>query len=977
MPTFAEILAGTGPIELVAEFNYRNPSTDTLDKFYVSFGGTVPATDSTDDPPSETFPARLKDPGTLDYRLANDLQLSGIAQTSLGDIVLDNTPAGENIAGPYDLLSAFSFSNRTVTLYGGAAGAAFSTFEIVSRSTVRGEPSVSVSEVRFTLQSPNERLDIPMIARRYVGIPVGVEYLTSTASASAPYIAAYANLKSYTVMGRFKVAAAQAFNQLLVRKGATATNQNISILLGSTGGGSSGRLMFRVSLAGTSTIMITSALSYTDGELHTWVASIQDQTTAYLMVDGIVIGTYTPSDSVDLQNEAFEIGVGGATPIGTWCDVRLYPYLSPEEAMARSAVVVSDGAGTLGNWIGDDGSGNVITDSSVNANHATITGVEDTDFRYVPTDLGMRALAGQMMPIVHGMVFNAPVDLIDDVFEHYRYHDGAEVSQPPFELAINPIIKARGAPLINGTDYTIDEAAGVIAMTDEVAEPVTFDLLEEDGSLVDSSVYAELIEEFMLVRAGWDATEFDVSALRTILPFDAGWYTKADEPLGAVLEKLLTPVGASAYLIEDGTLRFDYLLSPLSPGPYGNEPVLDFRASEATFGDIGDVTGSHTLICWFKSLNFGLASRLAPLGFFYKSGVWSLQLNADGSITVGHSGLSNPSLTSLPNIVAPDTWYFIAVTFNNTTKSRFLYVTPQEIDTPVLVAGDTSTGSIIPSANQLFIGGSQSTVAYAQVWSRELNLTELAALKLVPPVGTETGFAVYIPLTDGPRSSTIREVVSNTYHNVPAAARWQPRATYDFAKIEAGVKISDVRPLTPAWLVNVAHRINHSPMAPADISDSVSQSDEMALRQPYLSIPAANEETRRDYLDAFTIPSTLIGRTENAPALLTPLRHAGDTSALARNLLSRFGPLHLTATATGMPREGIMFRVFDEIRLITTRFGFTTGRTFRILRKSANLMALKCSFELWSDALVDEELQLLTEAGEVLLTEAGEEILLG
>lgn len=963
MATLAEVLAGTGQVEFVGKFEYRNPSTDTVSVFYVSFGGTVLSTGSGDEPPSETFPARLKDPGTLDYRLSVDLQFSGLAQVELGPVVLDNVPAGENIEGPYDLLSAFTFAGRDYTLYGGAANAAFSTFEVVASGRFHGEPQISATEARFNLQSPMEMLNVPLRVNRYVGIPTAIKWLTSSGGAVAPHIADY-DLTSFTLISRIRMPSEPTSLATLWLKQISSADRNFYGALNTLGG-----IDCYASIAGVNTLIVSSDDNWADGADHIVVWSLSDKSESYLMIGGVVVGLQTAlADSVDTQTA--DVLFGHNLINGLSFDVRIYNhYMTPDEARAVTGTRIDgDETGVVAYWTGDDGSGSIATDYSANANHAALSGVENTDYEWAPTDLGMSEQAGQAMPIAHGIIANAPADLVDSVLERYRIDDGVSNT---LALLSSLIVRSKGAPLATPADYT-SEGSGVLQMTGSQDEPVTF--AYPDPSEAGAS-YADLLAEYIVRRGGFDAADLSSDALdelRMILPFDSGWFLGGQQGqqsalLSADVQEILAGGGAHLRLGPTGLLTPGYVLAPISPGPYGSEPVIDFHGTgTVNLGDVGSVTGAHSIVFWMKSLTFGLEARGLDVTLLTKPNLYSYVLGTDGSIRVEYSTLTPLAIRSSPNILPIELWRALCVTYDDVSGERNLYIADKE-GTSVLLATDTTTGTLVGSSDDLLVGGFIGSGAYVQVWDRELTQGEFSLLAMTPPVPSEeANLTVYAPMTEG-SGSVVEELVNDGVGLLSSRCTWAPKVVYDLSATHQGVDF-EPRSLVPAWRAVVGYAENFRPMSPSEIAPppTVSKADALQFKRERALAPAESADVLADYPGA-----------NGNVFLKSPLAKRSQAQALARNILTRLGPNRVGGILSNAGRDSILLDLTDEIRIVSYRFGLALGRSYRVIQKRVRYGALTSDLELWGSGPVAEELQLLTEEGEVLLTEAGEEILLG
>lgn len=925
MPTFTEILRSGKDVEFVGAFSYRDPVTDTTGVVYVSFGSTVPQTESTDTPASKTFAARLNDPGTLSLQLSEDLIFSGIAQSQLGEVMLDNTPAGNDTAGPFDGWLSLTFAGRDYTLYGGEAGTAFSTFEVLRTEKISGEPRVSATEVRVSLLSPMERLNVPLIVDHYVGIPTCIEGLTTSFQVNVPHIADY-DVTDFTIFFRFNLAGNPAANRNLILKETAFNNRNFLIQHRTDGG-----FDCYASIGGVSNLLLNTTADYADGNWHTLVWSLLDKTTTYLMLDGAVIDTETAAlvaGSVNVQTA--QISMALAYSGGKFCDARLYnAYLSPDEARSiLNTRIDGDETGVVGSWAFEDGSGAVVTDNSPNANHGAIAGTIDVAWKWSPTDLGMRELAGQAMPIVHGMVMHAPADLIDDSEERYRIRDKVANTL----AADPPVLYSKAVELELVTDYT-DEGGGVYQTTSEVDEPVTFayTIQSEDGS-----AYPDLIAEWIVKRGGFLSSAISTPALnelRFILPFQSGWFHSGQSAqLQTVIHDLL--VGGGSHLRQDAAGLFvpGYLLPTVSPGPYSSEEaVIDFHGNgSVNFGSLGGQTGSHSRVFWIKNLTFGLSARVVDTPIARKSGQYSIILTTNGALRVEHDELSPSGIETAANILPIEAWWCAVVTYNVSTGVRNLYFGPAG-GGAVARASDTTTGSIADPGGDLIVGNLAGSISHLIEYDKVLSGAEINAIMSTPPVAGASNLTFYSSMTDG-KGSTVKEIVSGGVGTLTSACKWAPQVTFDMAT--AGATFTP-RQLIPASKVVVGFKENFKPLTESEIADGVSRKDRVPFKRQRQSVPVENPDARTDYLDT---------RSE---VLRSPFYLRSQAQALARNVLSRLGPNRSAGVLENGGRDAVSLDLTDEIRIVTYRYGLPLGDAYRVVRKNVRYAGLTADLELW------------------------------
>lgn len=971
MPTFVELLASNADIEFVGEFNYRNPSTDEETAFYVSFGGTVPPTSSSDDPPSQTFPARLSDPGTLDYQLNEEVDkieaFAGLVQLSLGTVTLDNTPAGVGIAGPYSGLTALSFGKRDYVLWAGEQGAAFSTFNVVARAKILGEPQVETGKVIFTMQSPMEILNIPLRAQTFLGIPTGIRNLTSSGFATVPHIVEY-DLLSYTTVHRFRIPTISTGNhQNLTSKGAGLTDLNWNVGIAGTGGIvggpsgiSAGEVFWRVSFAGVLTLVGRSVALYDDDEVHTLVVSLLDKSHAYMMIDNEVVAEFNPTVSVDVQTADILFGAATFSPQGLVFGSVLYAgYLSPDEARAATATRINgDETGVVGWWPFDDGSGSVLTDYSVNANHAALSGVENTDWEWAATDLGMPELAGVEMPIPLGFAFNIPMPVHDTIRERGTWNDA--VPSLGDSVALGDV-KARGVVL-----SPTDEGNGVVQFTaGEPAEPVTFDT---EGGTNQSMYVGTLLERLLAFRSPAPFALDRFQWVNGLLPFSSGWSPSAPHmTLAAATAEILH--GSGLFLEQlpaTGDLAVGALLPPVAPGPYNNESVLEMLDDSGIHFPGVSVPGgaSRSIGGWIKLQHFAFDAN-STHGFIGNVGTTRIRFNTLGRLEFLDTALTPTTLTTDPLGLDYSGLYFVMGVYDHSAHTRKIYLGKKGGVLREIASDSGITGSPGGGSTSITVGlGLESyVIAHAQAWQKALSLVEVKVLFETPPIGTESDLFFYAPMNDGSGTTVLNIAGAGSVSDDFSSAlhRWAPKLRLDLDGLVAmGTHLQFLRTLSPAWKITIGYRRNYSPMNASDIAEAVSRADAFELRRPYREVSVVNSNTRDDYLDSRALP-----------VLVSPFKDAAGGSALARNLLTRFGPGRRVALLNDAPRESIALNLTDEVMLTAQAFPeLANGLSFRVIQRRAEYARLRAQLGLWSAAPESAGVvYLMTEDGVILLTE--------
>lgn len=854
MSTVWDILSSDDPKEVVVAIDSTKRSDYSAKTWYFS---THPRTDAS----YGDFPSYLRSIGPLSQALSEDL-FTGLATISPGDLTLL-----QSVIDPDDLsqLHDYFFAGHQVRVYIGLQSSTsfdpLDTFPIFSTHTVQTDPSINATgsgiEAVFPLASALERLfKTSLQTKRHLGIPSCVTYLTQSGRASAAHIAAYES-KSYTVMGRFRVAAAQTTNGILMRHG-SGTNKSLTVYIGSTGGGASGKILFEASFAGVSTTMVTSPSTYMDGKWHSWVASLSDKSHAYLMIDREIVGEYTPNVSVDTQNAVMDIGLNAFTTIGSILQVAYFNrYMPPSEARIKSEMrLEGTETGCISLWRGDDNTGTTIDDYGSGANDATIAGVQNTDWKWDASDLGEPELAGNHYPTLAGEVFNAQAILIDTNRERHRGNiDATDWYTSASNHTI--VVKSRGTVLTGGgTDYTMptNGGDGVFPTTSAEDEPVTFDLTKTSGSKPEAFL-PTVGYDLLTHRAGItniDSTQ--LARLSILCPWTAGWRTQASTTAGAALNEIFGKSGLAYYEDPDGNLFVDMLRPPVGYSPWG-EPCVDFAGDGGiNFGDIGDISAtSCTLACWIK-LN-AVAESAATVPF---SEQYLIQKGNNYTMSVTTTGASAGKLnfyvagmttTSPAGLIEPNRWYFVAGVFDAAADTNKVYVA-EAGDVLAEVNSAVNTGTAAANSDPLYVGGTGSytwgSIAGVQVWSSAAVLATLNLQSTLgsQPAGNESNLVFYAPLNEG--EGNVFDLVSDTEAAFPSTAHWVPRLVIDL-DLTPSVALSDFHRVDPASEITVQHSRNWHPMNQSDIDTGVSQAAALDLKREWNEVSADFPEVLANY----------------------------------------------------------------------------------------------------------------------------------
>lgn len=944
MTSLSDLLTKTSKeIEFVVEISRRNVLTDVEDIYYASKLGTVPDTGSGDTPPNKTFPPLLDDPGTISVSLSEDLLFSGISQATIGGIRLKNDVDSPTGVGLFDdWSSVYSFGGRDLVIRAGEPLAAYSTYEIVYKGKIRQEPIVTADDVTFELQSPMERLDVPLRVNRYLGIPTGVKWLTATGSASAAHIAAY-NLTSFTLIHRFCVHSNPTALATIWLKQISFSDRNFYGFMNTLG-----NLECHASIGGVDKTLLSSGEDWADGLWHTVVWGLLDKTTTYLMIDGAVVDEETAqlTGSVDVQTAAVSFGINLVN--GTSLDVAIVnSYLGPDEARVFTAnAIESDATGVVASWRCDDNGGGTITDYSPNGNDATLSGVVNTDYEWAPSDLGTPEWAGKLMPAVHGIVFNAPLHYHDTIRERLRGHDG--IADPGFEFTE---VRSRGAILTEPADYS-DLGDGIIEAVGELDEPTNY-----DADCVEESRYPYAVTRALcLNRGGFETSDLNAnwsSSFSTLLPVKSGILIQDNQNLSAAMSWFLRGLSAHArYEPTASEFIFHHLLPPIGVGPYGSEKaVVEFTGdgtSKIDFGNIANPTGSITLACWVKTFrgltdvtagSFGsspLISKISGLGIGY-----GLSVGSDGTISFYLSGVGELVTTS-PFTLKLGTWYFICAVFDNSLDTQTIYIAAQG-DTPVIVAVATGrTGTPTTSSIPLYVGNNSAgltphagSIVYPQVWGKAHSAAQVTALMSAMPTGPTTDLLMFAPLTDGPDAgTTVSELALGGTGTMSGLLRWAPKLVVDLS-LAANTEFSE-RALMPLSKLRMLYRKNYDVLTQADIALGVSQDTSRNLKTGFSELSLSLPDVLGDYLD-----------TRAFESIESPLYDESAARYVFNLMLDRFRPGRRYGVLSGLSRDGLLLDLTDEIKIISSRHDLSSGAHFRIVNKTSRLSDLESDFHLW------------------------------
>ncbi len=969
-------------LETTLEFERADPSGVISWVCYTNKGPRH--TGPGDFPPNVDFEPVVLSAGGWSQQLSADALFAAQVIGSMQGLQLRNEPRSPKGPGPLDDWDGYTFAGRPMTIRMGETRQMHRRFEIVFSPSVVGEPDLgtigsddkSVVEVSLGTRlrdgrsrgAPRGRIaDQQLDVRRYVGIPTGVYMMTSSGSGQAASIPAY-DLRSFIVAGRFKTTGlnngAGSGAGILAARSVSTTDRQFRVNLLWLGHATPSRIEVLVSIAGTATSLGVTAARFDDGFDHWWGLGILDATRFYLLVDGEVHLSGAMSGSVDLP--ASPIAWGLTAKDGLFWDTRFGEWMDEDQLRSSmSGRLLSPlGLNWVGYWPGDDASGSTATDYSVQANHAALGPVLNTDFRWDPTDNGMPGQTGRPMPLSLGVLFNAKAEQHDALRGRFRINDGA------LPAGTAATIKARGLVISSGPDYT-QPAPGVVDMVTAQSEPVTYDLNASATPESEAIHVPQMIGDALAARAGATHAEADFdsfSALRKLLPLRGG-VAYSQPPTTEALLDLLGPLGAHHFIERYGRIAAGYLAPPLNPGPYGQEGLLEFTgtphrgvtvSAHSSYSLQASSTWGLMAWVWFPrlSIDASLSSSFThfPAGMTiidrYNSAGSGFYLGIDGrdhSIVFGSPGVTGTvtgkHYLSFRYPFLPHRWYLIFGAQDSNTRTIGVGLPGAGVimdDTSELTTGTMTDPTNIPlRIGHGSLGSFYGGIAYAIGSSDALTtgaassvtLTRPASPLPVPPFFlVESNYPKFLlPLTDGDGNEAL-EVVQGRIGRIDGA-RWCPRQVLDFT-FHAEPRFGGSHRLRPAWRVIEKFRRNSSPVTGADVSSSVSGADRVAIETAYLEAPVQDTGLRDVYLDAREIP---------LDSVLADQLHA---SAVGQEIRSRFSPERRVGDARGWRRDGLRLNLTDEVLLKNHRYGLSAGVPCRVASLAPTLAELQASLDI-------------------------------
>ena len=915
-------------------------------------------TDALDYPASTTLLPVLATDFEVDQVLDLD-EMAALIPRLFRTVNLVDAAVGEGDDGPptypvRQLVHSHIWTGGRVTLYALPAGAQ-SLRERVAIATGRPaiEPSTNPVETgdRFIALSLDSPLKIvgerDAEVETYVGVPSGWRNLSGDQSVSVAHIAAY-DITSFTLLSRFQSAGFGAGGVSALWRRLSGSSNWTTINNFSTG-----RLRWSIG-DGVTTAFIAETPSgqiLDDGVVHTLIAAIDGDRRFYLAVDGVKVAEGAPPFAPATPAVATMIARGMT---GYVTDQRMVNgYLEFEQAVAlqRTAPAAEDlDLSVIGYWRFDDGAGTAVTDYAPAGNDGTASGVEDTDFEWVPTDLGMLELAGRAMPWVHGTITNAPAEPIDPQRDRYRINDRA-IALP---AAPSIQLRARGFGVSSA-----DGGGGVRTTTSTLDEPATF-------SQSSDVLYQDLLAEILPLRCGLalgtGISEESLSTLGQLLPDVAGYAGRSggDVPkVSALLEALLGGAGAHLRETPYGVAAAGYWLPPVSPGPDGESAVLEHLGLPDPIRvppPGATLYASYTVAVAVRCFStFGtpadkdefLATELLAGSAFaahYRPGSDDILflLGSDGrgrsGIVFGDSVSSVPVFATTKGGLPIGEWIWIFGRADATGGTRKIYTaapggTVTELASAAyagVAAGDrpgdgyTALGG--RPGGQASLAGS---VAHYALWGAALSTADMNAVVAAgSPGAVPTNLVSHVPGTEG-SGDFVEDVVAGTTALIHSQ-RWAPRLTLSAFGMPGTVELRREWPLRPARKIQVAYRPNFRPMAAGDLAGDASGPLTVAERA------ALRAEWKEDLWSAGPDDGidirleTPFFRALTAQRLieLIRLRRSADPRRYVREVLLRDAGKSLV--------QGEEIRL-NDLRLPDSSAGSWTGRCTSMMRAAYSL----------------------------------------
>lgn len=951
-------------IEITAEIEYRDTATDLVGTAWASTHGRT--TGPGDYPPDTVF-YKLLSPGNAAARLDADVQFGGIEIRDAGALRLANLPVPPETDGPLDAWRGYSFKGRPVILRAGPPSSALHRdFEVLGSVRAAQEPVRGLAEVEMPCVPGPQVLERTLPVGRYVGIPTALESMTSTGWLSIPSHTSY-NVASFVreVRAYIPAAGVAGSGQAILDRRGTGTSIQWQIALNQASATDAHKIEVK-GYATDATVLFsaTSTATYNLGAFVNIILGVDGARRWYAMVNGVTIGSgsitknpATPTAVTELMRTAVGVMV---------CDARLEKYMTEDEALARYSAVLAPDALTLAMHRCDDSTGATITDYTATANHGTVGGTINVDFRWSPSYLGSAANAGTAMPICEGVVFHAPTVGIDSSREIFRFADRAKTT------GTDLTVRAKYLALTAGASYTAEPVPGVVDIIGASDQPVTVGLSATAGTESGDIHVPRLVSNSLVARGVISTVTADIasfSALRKLWPMRGGYYYSEPPLTSDFLAAALSATGSYATADHSGRLAVSHLVEPANPGPYGMGTLLEFRGN----ANCGATLSPNSAYDLKQASTFGVALwvkfhrrpvDLATSGSFthFPAGMTLVDhtLGAagyymgidgrDGSLIWGAPGVTGTVSGKhyLPLLFpwTPGQWYF--VWGYQDANTRMLSVQRPGDTYSTLLASETTTGTMTAGGCPTRIGhgpfgtfvgvlsdviGSSHGVGEGGFWSGP----EITVTRWSSAFSAYGQSRFYLPLDDGSGDSAAEVIQGRTARL--RGVRWAPRLTLDLGA-SSDYSFNGLRSNVPAWRVRSKYKHNYQTLSGADVAGGVSAADRIAAGVEVLYEDDSSESIRADYPDALdvVVPS---------PDLPGILGNQMDADFIAYHLSRRMDPGKELAEVQAWRRDALALAVGDEVLLKMARFDLDAGRPYRVVAIDRKLDTLRVDLGLW------------------------------
>lgn len=959
----ADLLADpTTPVNVAVELDSVHRTTGVAKTWYYSF--ILVATGVAAKP--ETLPyLTLGSIGPMEQSIASDVKFSGGSTISVGALTLVQ-PAAD-----FDMLSDFhdyTFTGRAARVYIGELGTAYSSYYLWRTYSASREPRLEMTSdghsAVFDLESALGRmLNENLISRRYRGLRHAYRCYGTGGGATAAHNAAYVT-QLFTIMGWFRYpnGGTAGNNANICFKQTSVTTDN---MFNGRVEQTTGVFRMRSTSGGAADIDVSTSFSVVDKYWH-WYSFSRDGARTYnLVVDGELVASGIPTGIVNNATAAPIVWSSSSADDIDQLDTRLYArYIAPEEARAL-AYGDDQQVGLVGWWEFSDNAGTSVADTSVTNNDATIAGTAGVHHDWVASHIGGESYAGKPMPIMVGTVKAIPGQLIDTSRDIYRFNDGPLDDYTPTP---SYVVRSQGTLLAGaGTDYTApaDTADTIIDMVSTEAEPVTADI----ATTVLPTAYIAQVAQSLLTNGRTRLTTANLAnttALTALAPWVGGYYTDTEVSAAQALREILGEAGCCYYENNEGNLYLDMLLPPTGYGPYG-EPVLDFRGVspgviryDGFSTTIAPVSGSFTLCGWFKTplsmspdgtaVGFDLLYKATPANNFGVS--FEVTTSPPYNRVLTFRTDWGATMTSAPNPVEPNTWYFWAYVFDTTANTVKMFLAKQGEDLTLIQTLTGATGTpTSPDFDDVYFGDSTGvyqpwgSVQHVMVFNAALVIGLLGSIMEdgIPDLATAVsiGCVAWWPFNEGVGEPL--ELVSNTYPAEFTGVVWAPRFTLNLDEIGDWLWADSegLRHVEPAAEIIVRWGKRYRPLQVTEIDVGVDSVTALVLRRQFKDVPYENPDLRDRFLHGLRLEfNTLLNNNKSVNQLITLLA-------------SRFSPDRYTGSlnlesGTAYGRHAVSLQVMDEIGIIGSYpSSLATGRSFRVVGVSQNPMSLAAKINLW------------------------------